>query len=231
MHKTLLHFIARNDAKPLLLEKLIATADELGSLDNKTRSTVLEAHSSDPMRGTGLMQRLPAAYDASLEVLSANDADLADSLKEVLTGNDLARHSHVDLCAALVGKNKAFVACDPMPIRYQYCMRRRADYTDEDYLAYYEQHHVKFGLQMPGIEGYSQFHIDPVASEALANALGYGVHGVSSVSELHIADLNVFFDAVAKGSDAGNAGEDEDKFVDRARSIMWLSDEVHRCHR
>jgi hypothetical protein len=42
-----------------------------------------------------------------------------------------------------------FVECDPQPIRFQYLMRRRADFSHEAYLKRYEEIHSQFFVDRP----------------------------------------------------------------------------------
>lgn len=228
MNKALLHFVARSTRKNALCDSLCTLADTVAS-NNDLRVTVMSAHSEDSMCGSGDMQKLPYAFDASLELL-ANDDIKADLLRAVLSENldTLSDDVHLDLSAAMLGDNKIFVESQPTPIRFQYCMRRRSDFSNARYRQYYEQEHAKFGIGMHGIQGYVQFHNDMDAGQSLAKACGFGVHSIDSVSELHIADMDTFFTGMAKGIDAGNPGEDEDLFVDRRRSVMWVSDEIYR---
>lgn len=229
MNKALLHFVARTSRKTALRESLCSLADRLVENSAYLKATVLSAHSEDSMRGSGDMQKLPMAFDASLELLTHDELN-TDQLNAVLTqaAENLGANAHLDLSAAMLGCNKVFVESDPTPIRFQYCMRRRADFTNAAYREYYEQEHARFGIGMQGIEGYVQFHADLDAGQTLAAAHGFGIHAIDSVSELHIADMDTFFTGMAKGIDAGNPGEDEDLFVDRRRSVMWVSDEIYR---
>ena len=228
VRKTQLHLAARNDSIDALCDALTLLAIQLAEEVPLVKVTVLRAHSDDKMRGTGNMQPLAAAFDASLEILNS-PADIGAILKGLFSAADLEEYAHLDLSASLAGENKVFVQSRPAPIRFQYCMRRRADFSTKQYLEYYEQQHAKFGIGMRGIEGYSQFHVEPLSSQLLASSISFGIHDVSSVSELHIADMDTFFTGMAQGIDAGNPGEDEDRFVDRLRSVMWVSDEVFRA--
>ncbi|MEM8499770.1 MAG: EthD domain-containing protein [Pseudomonadota bacterium] len=228
MNKALLHFVARSSRKNALFDSLLTLADTLASCTGH-RATVLSAHSDDPMRGSGDRQKLPFAFDASLELLANGDINV-DHLHAVMSEHlqTLKEDVHFDLSAAMLGDNKVFVKSQPTPIRFQYCMRRRADFSNARYRQYYEQEHAKFGIGMHGIEGYVQFHADMDAGQSLAQVCGFGVHALDSVSELHVADMDTFYAGMSKGIDAGNPGEDEDRFVDRRRSVMWVSDEVYR---
>ena len=42
-----------------------------------------------------------------------------------------------------------FVECEPQPIRFQYLMRRRADFSHEAHLKRYEEIHSQFFVDSP----------------------------------------------------------------------------------
>ena len=123
---------------------------------------------------------------------------------------------------ALVGTDVDFVACEPQPIRFAYFMRRRHDFTHDQYLARYNDVHAQFGIDTPGIEGYTQFHVDLEASAAAAAVIGFGVCDIDSVSELHLTSLDTFFKALAAAGFGTEATEDEERFVDRANSWDYV---------
>ncbi len=226
MDKLLLHFVARDGEKQRLSAQLPELTRSLReSLGSQAHSFALVAREDDPMRTTGTGS--PArAFDATIELrVELRDSDLARAVHGL--AGPLDPLIHTDLSAVLVGTNKAFLPCAPTPIRFQYCMRRRADFTPSAYLLRYADVHSAFGLRTRGIAGYTQFHVDREASRSAARGSGLGVWDVSSVSELHLLSLDEFF-AAAESNRALGAQEDEDCFVDRASSVMWLSDEVFR---
>lgn len=228
MHKVLLHLVAKTGAKAELIEQLLNTASKQ-ALGEQQSISVLRALEDDNFRASGDARPLPYAFDASVEWQSIAPLE-RDSMKLRLVEllSQCQRLIHTDLSAVLGGSDRVFTACDPTPIRFQYCMRRRADHSHEQYIDYYEREHSKFGIGTHGIEGYTQFHVDPIESLHLRSAAAVGLWQYDSVSELHIADMDTFFSGIAKGIDAGNPGEDEDRFVDRRRSTMWISDTIER---
>lgn len=123
---------------------------------------------------------------------------------------------------ALIGTDVDFVPCEPQPIRFAYFMRRRHDFTHDQYLARYHDVHAQFGIDTPGIEGYTQFHVDLEASAAAAAAIGFGVCDIDSVSELHLTSLDTFFKALVAAGFGTEATEDEARFVDRANSWDYV---------
>jgi hypothetical protein len=136
---------------------------------------------------------------------------------------------HSDLCTALVGRDHVFIAARQAPIRYQYLMRRRADFTHESYLQRYREIHSRFGFATPGISGYVQFHVDAEATRAAAHAAGFAGWEVDSVSELHMESLERFLEEIAGSTIGADASADEELFVDRPNSLAFCSKvEWHR---
>jgi hypothetical protein len=127
----------------------------------------------------------------------------------------------------LVGAEHLIVGATGAPVRYQYLMRRRADFTHDAYLKRYREGHAPFGVRTPGHLGYVQVHLDPEASARAARAAGLGVCDFDSVSELHLASIGEFVRAVAGSSIGPEAIADEEHFVDRPRSFD-LSSRVTR---
>lgn len=123
----------------------------------------------------------------------------------------------------LIGAEHVLVPSERAPVRYQYLMRRRADFSHSAYLARYLEVHAQFGLRTPGILGYVQLHVDPDASRRAARASGLPVCDVDSVSELHLASLGAFLAAVSGSTIGAEAVADEERFVDRARSFDFCS--------
>ncbi len=217
---------------PRLLILLAARGGRRGELAHAIADVakqVVEA-SAHPVRAIGMVRQHPdpfaggigenRGFDSALdlrledgggvETLMTACADLADRI---------AADAHADLSYALAGPLHVLVRDDDAPIRYVYVMRRRADWSDAEYLKHYVEHHQKFGLRTSGISGYSTHRIDSDASKRAATAAGLGSWGASSVSELYIRDLDVFFEE-AMGSAVGDeAIADEERFVDRANSV------------
>jgi hypothetical protein len=229
MKKLLAHFIVHSKRRDATHERLHELAREWHAAmpGTATRATLMIAREEDPMRGDG--EHGPTrAFDASIEVL-ADAPDAFERFESIAQGLDERLENLVqpDLSALQIGLHKVFIPCDPTPVRFQYCMRRRHDFTNADYLKRYEEIHSQFGFKTPGIEGYSQFHIDQAVSRKACAEAGFGISRVDSVSELHLESLEKFLASFAEASDIG-AGEDEDRFVDRPNSVMWVSDEVFR---
>jgi hypothetical protein len=160
-------------------------------------------------------------FDATIELRGDDDA----SIRAVLGGVDerLGALVHADLSAALAGVDNVEIPCAPTPVRYQYVMRRKIGTTHEQYLDHYVKNHARFGHITPGIEGYTQFHVDATASAAAAAAAGVGVWRADSVSELHLASVEKFMTGLASANPGDDAAEDEERFVDRRNSVMFTS--------
>ncbi len=150
----------------------------------------------------------------SLQVVESAVAGIGDFLEEM---------AHPDLSTMLVGEDVAFLPADCAPVRYQYLMRRNASFDHDAYLKRYREIHSQFGMRVPGIVGYVQFHVDPHASQRLAERYGLGVWDVDSVSELHLESLDTFLAAVAESPVGAEAAADEEVFVDRANSYDFCS--------
>jgi hypothetical protein len=165
-------------------------------------------------------------FDATIEVVSDDDP----AVLEHLAGLDarLGALVHADLSGVLAGVDHVVIPCGPTPVRYQYVMRRKVDTSHEQYLDHYVNRHAEFGRITPGIEGYVQFHVDSAASERAARAAGTGVWRADSVSELHLASVQTFLEGLAASNPAADAGEDEERFVDRPNSVMFTSDVLWR---
>lgn len=133
---------------------------------------------------------------------------------------------HTDLSVALFGTDDSVVPCNRTRYRYQYVMRRRRDKTHAEYLDHYTKVHAEFGRITPGIEGYTQFHVDPEAARAAAAAAGFGGWKADSISELHLQSVQGFLDAIARWDRNGEAQSDEENFVDRMNSVMFTSEEL-----
>jgi len=221
--KLLLLFAARGGARDELTERITAEAVRL--LEHGATSVCAMRQTPNDPFGAAVpgMRSFDASIDArfdTIEVAGAAMDGLAERVASVV---------HVDLSGVFGGEDHVVIACDPTPVRYQYLMRRKIHTAHEAYLEHYVNNHAKFGLRTPGIEGYVQFHIDADSSRALATIAGLGLWSADSVSELHVASVDTMLEGFASSPTLGDeAGIDEDRFVDRANSVMFTSDVVHR---
>lgn len=123
---------------------------------------------------------------------------------------------------AIVGTDHVFIAPPetPTPVRYQYLMHRRADFTHDAYLERYRTIHSSFGLRTPNLDGYVQLHVDLDASRRLGEATGLRAEPCDSMSELHLRSVEHFVEGIVAHPEVGaEATADEERFVDRPRSF------------
>ena len=176
----------------------------------------------DPFRRGGPPMR---GFDATLELRAAGPGAEAALLGAARGADErLSGLVHVDLCAALLGSDHVIVPCPPTPVRYQYVMRRRRDLTHAQYADHYLKVHAGYGREAPGIAGYVQFHVEPEASRRAAASAGVGLWSADSVSELHLASTAEFLAGISRWQGRDRAMADENAFVDRANSVMFVSD-------
>ena len=121
-----------------------------------------------------------------------------------------------------------FVECEPQPIRYQYLMRRRADFSHDAYLKRYEEIHSQFGDQTrrrPRLRAVSR-RPRPVTRRGPKR----GLRNLSP-STAYPSSTSPPWKSSPKAvgpSDAQAATADEELFMDRPNSVMFTSDEVIR---
>jgi hypothetical protein len=169
-----------------------------------------------------VMTRDPACFMGAASPFAAaveTTTEHRDALLELARG--LVELVDPPRSMAIVGADRVFIEpASPMPVRYQYLMHRRADFTHDDYLARYESIHSDFGLRTPHIEGYVQLHVDLEASRELGAAAGVRADPCDSMSELHLRSVEHFVDGIIADPEIGRlATEDEARFVDRTRSF------------
>ncbi len=229
MNHLLVHLVARSGRQSELGERLGEIArgwcNDIGA--GRASGTVMLALDEDPFRMTG-DGHPTRAFDASIEI--GADAEQAFTGFEALVdglAERLGNWIHADLSAVQTGVSHPLIACEPTPIRYQYCMRRRHELSTAQYLKHYAEVHSGFGRAIRGIRGYTQVHLDPRSTRCACALAGFGLWQWSSVSVLHLASLEEFLAAAAFNARTGFA-EDEEKFIDRPNSVMWSSREVFR---
>jgi len=216
--KALIHFTRRAGAEANFAAAIRALADELRAREaaDDLEIVTLQRLTDDPLGAE-------TPYHGTLDV-SGRRADAA-ALSGLLAGigERLADVAEPATSALLIGEEVVFVESRRAPIRYQYLMRRRSDFDHAAYLKRYREIHSEFGVRTPGILGYAQLHVDLDASRAAAERAGLGIWQVDSVSQLHLESLATFFAAVAKSPVPAEARADEERFVDRAHSVDFVS--------
>jgi uncharacterized protein (TIGR02118 family) len=116
-------------------------------------------------------------------------------------------------------------------IKIVFCLRRRADFSREEFQAYWFTNHaplVRVHAEALGIRRYVQVHsIDDAISTAIAGPR-QSPEPFDGVAELWFDSLDAL---IASGSsEAGRAGaaallEDERRFIDLERSPLFLAEE------
>jgi hypothetical protein len=214
--KFLAHFVPRAGANAEFESRMFELADGIGE-HGRAQGIAVEAFERLPDDPFGrhtpyrfTLELQGGGFDAMEDLLSGLGAKLEDVV-------------HPDLSTLLAGEDVVFVPAESAPVRYQYLMRRNASYSHDAYLDRYREVHSAFGLKTPGILGYVQFHVDLEASRRLAYEAQLGVWGFDSVSELHLESVETFLAAVAKSEVGAEAVADEERFVDRARSVDFCS--------
>jgi hypothetical protein len=213
---------ARGECRAELFAEAAAIgSDAAATLGGDGRVVVLTQIDDDPFP---LANPLCRPFDAVVELQSSADGGV-DRLAGALDGigDRVTEVAHVDLSGVLVGAPQLLIDCPPTSLRYLYLMRRKAHTTRESYLDYYFHQHSRFGFATPNIAGYTQFHVDPVASAATARRLGLGSVVVDSVSELHFDSLESFFAGIGDGRLGLDAAADEATFVDRDNSVSFCT--------
>jgi hypothetical protein len=226
-HKTLLFVRASGARKKRVVEYLRSTAPELlNALGSANASvTVLSSLAVDPFR---LLNRTPG-YQITVELRTDAGPDALSAAARSVVGQmpenvDPSKH-----CAIVVGHDYTFRRCTPQPLRFQYLMHRREDFTHDAYSKRYAEVHSEFGLKTRGTEGYVQCHMDPEASKELAEATGCGRYDFDSVAQLDLKSLSRFALVAPYNATLGGI-EDEKHFINRAASYMFVSKVVTRLH-
>jgi uncharacterized protein (TIGR02118 family) len=116
-------------------------------------------------------------------------------------------------------------------IKIVFCLRRRADFSREEFQTYWRTHHaplVRSHAAALGILRYVQVHsIDDAISTALAGPR-QSPEPFDGVAELWLDNFDALI--AAGRSEAGRAAaaellEDERRFIDLARSPLFLAEE------
>jgi len=160
----------------------------------------------------------------SLEINASPGTRMASILPVISTFTEAIR-GHIDVAQStgLYGVEHIVVPGEPVDFCYRYFMRRRDDMCYAEYIDYYMNIHAKFGLMMPGINGYRQLHVDREASQQLNDSIRLSYIPFDSVTELYLASMDGFMEAIVGWDDRDKPGEDEEKFVRRSSSQMFTS--------
>lgn len=105
-------------------------------------------------------------------------------------------------------------------------LRRRADLTREAFITYYEEHHAPLVLSLlPGIVDYRRNYAD---FEGAFVSGGAAPFDFDVVTELWFADRDAYARAMAVATRedvAGRIAEDEENFLDRTGTRMFMVEE------
>jgi uncharacterized protein (TIGR02118 family) len=115
-------------------------------------------------------------------------------------------------------------------IKLIFVLRRRPDLTREQFQTYWREHHaplVRSHAEVLGIRRYVQVHTLPDELHAALRGSRAAPDAYDGVAELWFDSLEALG---AAGTDEGRAAalallEDERRFIDHARSPLWLADE------
>jgi uncharacterized protein (TIGR02118 family) len=116
-------------------------------------------------------------------------------------------------------------------IKIVFCLRRRPEMSRAEFQAYWREHHaplVRHHAAALGIRRYVQVHsVDDAISTAIAGSRK-GPEPYDGVAELWLDGLDAL--VAAGSSDEGRAAaaallEDERRFIDLARSPLFLAEE------
>jgi uncharacterized protein (TIGR02118 family) len=116
-------------------------------------------------------------------------------------------------------------------IKLVFALRRRSDLTREEFQRYWREEHgplVRSYAEVLGIRRYVQVHTLPDEVHAPLRASRAAPEAYDGVAELWYDGLEALGAAVA--TDEGRAAalallEDERRFIDHARSPLWLAEE------
>jgi uncharacterized protein (TIGR02118 family) len=116
-------------------------------------------------------------------------------------------------------------------VKLVFCLRRRPDVTEEEFHRYWRDDHgplVARHASTLGIRRYVQLHTVPGPVNAPLAASRGSPEAYDGVAELWFDDAETL--AAAAGTDAGRAAaaelaRDEERFIDHARSPLFVADE------
>lgn len=120
-----------------------------------------------------------------------------------------------EYCHLVTGYHRTFQEAGPRPVRYHYLMYRRPDFSRADYLDYYVHRHYRFGLATP-LADYFQNYLDQQGGRELAALLGVNALEADNISELRFDSVQEYLSSDVIREVGPAAGEDEERFVDRA---------------
>ena len=157
------------------------------------------------------------SFDLVLEV-SGKDMSFKD-LSQIMNGVGLRLESLIDRAssAALVGTEHEIIP-GAQPLFLNMLLRRPSNWASSDWKAHWIEHHAKEVREnVTGLQGYRQFHVDPVASEVAAKTAGVAISDFDGTAEGYYSDLEKFFETLSDPEVQKDTG-----FIDHRRSVMRL---------
>ena len=157
------------------------------------------------------------SFDLVIEV-RGKDMSFND-LSQIMSGVGLRLESLIDRAssAALVGTEHEIVP-GAQPLFLNMLLRRPSNWASSDWKAHWIEDHAKeVQDNVTGLQGYRQFHVDPVASEAAAKTAGVAISDFDGTAEGYYSDLEKFFETLSDPEVQKDTG-----FIDHRRSVMRL---------
>ncbi|MGF1598027.1 MAG: EthD domain-containing protein [Acidimicrobiales bacterium] len=118
-------------------------------------------------------------------------------------------------------------------IKLTFCLRRRSDLSPEEFTRYWRDEHgplVAARAEVLGIRRYQQVHTldEPELHDALQRRNGGAPPPFDGIAEVWVDDVETFRSGTSPASRqaARELLEDERRFIDLARSPMWLGTEI-----
>ena len=157
------------------------------------------------------------SFDLVIEV-RGKDMSFND-LSQIMSGVALRLESLIDRAssAALVGTEHEIVP-GAQPLFLNMLLRRPSNWASSDWKAHWIEHHAKEVREnVTGLQGYRQFHVDPVASKVAAKTAGVAISDFDGTAEGYYSDLEKFFETLSDPEVQKDTG-----FIDHRRSVMRL---------
>ena len=166
------------------------------------------------------MADAPLSFDAVFELSSDDDLDRLISAVQGV-GKAVEQWTVPERSAAIAGTEHVIVP-GQRPLLLVFPLRRLESLTSEQFHDYWLHKHAEVALDVPGLQGYRQFHADAAASAAAAAAAGVGISDFEGAAEGYYQDIDAFLEVMSKPEVAADALEDEKRFIDHARSVIGL---------
>ncbi len=192
--------------------------NEIPNLDNRIGVRVPgDPTASVPQDGQPDIMPEQPSFDLVIEA-RGNDVSFND-LGEIMRGVGSRLESLIDRAssAALVGTEHEIVP-GVQPFFLNMLLRRPSNWARSDWKAHWIEHHAKEVQEnVTGLQGYRQFHADPVASEVAAKMAGVAISDFDGTAEGYYSDLEKFFETLSDPEVQKDTG-----FIDHRRSVMRL---------